>query len=49
MFWAVMLELVEQYRERTGGNIPGLLFLRQASRVVANITGNGYNLDQEKY
>ena len=26
LFWATMMEVVEQYRERTGGNVPGVYF-----------------------
>jgi uncharacterized phosphosugar-binding protein len=47
-FWAVMMELVEQYMERTGGDIPGVMF-------SAGLKGGRehyrkwFNLDQEKF
>ncbi|MCD6308937.1 MAG: hypothetical protein J7M24_08085 [Candidatus Latescibacteria bacterium] len=48
LFWAVMMELVEQYMDRTGGDIPGVYF-------SAGLKGGRehyrkwYNLDQEKH
>ena len=48
LFWAVMLELVEQYMARTGGDIPGVYF-SAALKGGREHYRKWYNLDQEKY
>lgn len=48
LFWAIMLELVEQYRDRTGGDLPGSYF-SAALKGGREHFRKWYNLDQEKY
>ncbi len=46
LFWAVMMELVEQYMTRTGGDIPGVYF-SAALKGGREHYRKWYNLDQE--
>ena len=48
LFWAVMMELVEQYRERTGGDLPGVYF-SAALKGGRESYRRWYNLDQLEY
>ena len=48
LFWATMMELIEQFKDRTGGDIPGAYF----SAVLKGGREHyrrWYNLDREKY
>ena len=48
LFWAVMMELVEQYKERTGGDLPGVYF-SAALKGGREHYRRWYNLDQLEY
>lgn len=48
LFWATMFELVEQYMDRTGGDIPSSYF-SAALKGGREHFRKWYNLDQEKY
>ena len=48
LFWATMMELIEQYIERTGGDIPGVYF-SAALKGGREHYRRWYNLDQQGY
>ena len=48
LFWATMMELIEQYMERTGGDIPGVYF-SAALEGGREHYRRWYNLDQLDY